>query len=118
MDEPKVEVLAVLEEIRDILNRIYTCFEDQYLEIQKRKYAEKVSKFEGMLTDIRRKIFPLLFDKRHLTQVEIASFVGVSKQAVSKFVSLLIENDLINQVSENGKPIYDDKYDLEKFLQK
>jgi predicted XRE-type DNA-binding protein len=118
MDEPKGEVLEVLAEIRDTLNRIYTCFEDEYLEIQKRKYGEKVKAFEAMLTDVRRKIFPLLFDKRHLSQVEIAQAVGISQPAVSKFVSLLIENDIIEQIEEADKIIYRDKYDLIKLVQK
>jgi predicted XRE-type DNA-binding protein len=118
MDEPKDEVLEVLVEIRDTLNRIYTCFEDEYLEIQKRKYGEKVKVFEAMLTDVRKKIFPLLFDQRHLSQVEIAQAVGITQSAVSKFVSSLIENDIIEQVEEADKIIYRDKYDLIKLLQK
>lgn len=118
MDESKGEVLEVLVEIQDTLNRIYACFEDQYLEIQERKYGEKVKAFKAMLTDIRRRIFPLLFDKRHLSQVEIAKVVGISQPAISKFVSLLIENDLIEQVDEAEKIIYRDKYDLIKLIQK
>jgi hypothetical protein len=41
MDEQKDEVLSVLVEIRDILNRIYICFEDRYLDIQKKKSLKK-----------------------------------------------------------------------------
>jgi uncharacterized membrane protein len=118
MDEPKGEVLEILLEIRDTLNRIYTCFEDEYLEMQKRKYGEKVKAFEAMLTDVRKKIFPLLFDQRHLSQVEIAQTVGTSQPTVSKFVSSLIEKDLIEQVQEDDQIIYRDKYDLIKLLQK
>lgn len=118
MDEPKDEALAVLVEIRDTLNRIYTCFEDQYLEIQKRKYGEKVKVFEAMLTDVRKKIFPLFFDQRRLSQVDIAKVVGISQPAVSQFVRLLIENDLIEQVEEAGSITYRDKYDLSKLLPK
>jgi predicted XRE-type DNA-binding protein len=118
MDEPKGEVLEVLVEIRDTLNRIYTCFESEYFEIQKRKYGEKVIAFEAMLTDVRKKIFPLLFDQRHLSQVDIAKAVGISQPTVSQFVKLLIENDLIEQVDVAGKIIYRDKYDLIKLLRK
>ena len=118
MDEPKGEVLEVLVEIRDTLNRIYACFEDEYLEIQKRKYGEKVKAFEAMLTDVRKKIFPLLFDQKQLSQVEIAKVVGISQPAVSQFVKLLIENDLIEQVDKADKIIYRDKYDLIKLIQK
>jgi predicted XRE-type DNA-binding protein len=118
MDEPKGEVLEVLVEIRDTLNRIYACFEDEYLEIQKRKYGEKVKAFEAMLTDVRKKIFPLLFDQKQLSQGEIAKVVGISQPAVSQFVKLLIENDLIEQVDKADKIIYRDKYDLIKLIQK
>jgi len=116
MDELKDETYAVLVEIRDTLDRIYTCFEDQYLEIQKRKYGEKVKAFEEMLTTVRKKIFPLLFDQRHLSQVEIAKAIGVNQSAVSRFVSSLIENDLIEQVDEADKTIYRDKYELTKLI--
>ena len=118
MDESKDEILEVLVEIRDTLNCIYTCFEDDYLEIQRRKHGEKVKAFEAMLTDARKKIFPLLFDKRQLSQVDIADVVGVSQQAVSQFVKLLIENDIIEQVDEANQIIYRDKYNLIKLVQK
>jgi predicted XRE-type DNA-binding protein len=119
MDEPKNEVLSVLVEIRDTLNRIYTCFEDQYLEIQKKKYSEKVSTFEAMIAkDVRKKIFLLLFDKRHLSQEEIAKTVGITQPTVSKFVSSLFKNGLIEQGEENGEPTYRDPYDLMKLAQK
>jgi DNA-binding transcriptional ArsR family regulator len=116
MDEPRDEALKVLIEIRDTLNRIYICFEDQYLEIQKRKYGEKVKAFQGMLTDARKIIFPLLFDQSHLSQGEIARATGISQQAVSQFIILLIKNDLIEQFEQGGKTIYRDKYDLIKLL--
>ena len=70
------------------------------------------------MTDHRRKVFPLLFDQRHLSQSEIAKAVGISQPSVSQFVSLLIESNLIEQVKEGDKIIYHDKYDLIKFLQK
>lgn len=117
MDEPKGEVLDVLVEIRDTLNRIYTCFEDQYLEIQKRKYGEKVEAFKAMLTDVRKKVFVLLLDPRHLSQGDIARAVGITQPAVSQFVNSLIEKDLIERVEEDNKIIYRDKYDLKKWLQ-
>jgi predicted transcriptional regulator len=118
MDEPKGEILEALVEIRDTLNRIYICFEDQYLEIQNRKYGEKVEAFKASLTDVRKKVFELLFDQRHLSQGQIAQAAGISQPAVSRFVSLLIEKDLIEQVEEDNKIIYHDKYDLRKWLQK
>lgn len=72
MDNQNIEILEVLIEIRDTLNRIFICFEDEYIEIQKRKYGEKLDAFEAMLTDVRKKIFLLLFDQKHYSQVKIA----------------------------------------------
>jgi DNA-directed RNA polymerase specialized sigma subunit len=117
MDNPNDEILEILSEIRDTLNRIYYCFEDEYLEVQKRKYGEKVKAFEAMLTDARKRIFPLLFDTRQLSQGNIAKTVGISQPAVSQFVKLLIDNDLIEQVNENNRILYKDKYDLIKLIQ-
>lgn len=117
MDEPKGEVLKVLVEIRDTLNRIYTCFEDQYFEIQNRKYGEKVKAFEEMLTEPRKKVFALLVDQRLLSQGQIAKAVGIKQPSVSEFIRLLIEKDLIERVEEGNKTIYRDKYDLKKWLQ-
>lgn len=118
MDESKGEILEVLVEIRDTLNRIFVCFEDEYLEIQKRKYGEKVKAFDAILTDSRERMFPFLFDRRHLSQAEIAQAAGVTQSAVSKFISLLIENGFIEQTAEADRITYRDKYDLLKFLKK
>jgi hypothetical protein len=119
MDEQKDEVFCVLVEIRDTLNRIYTCFEDQYLEIQKGKIAEKETILKAMInTDARKKVFPLLFDKKYSSQKEIESTGVMQQSGISKFVKSLLENDIIEQVEENGKTFDRDKYDLLKSLQK
>lgn len=119
MEEQNDEVLKVLVDIRDTLNRIYTCFEDQYIEIQKNKPKARVSKFKAMLDkDVRKTIFPLLFDKRHLSQKDIAELAKTSQPTVSRFVTELIDNGLIEQAEEKGKTIYRDKYDLLKSLEK
>jgi predicted transcriptional regulator len=54
----------------------------------------------------------LLFDERHLTQTKIAESIGITQQAISVFINLLIENDIIDQVEEEGKVIYRDKYNF------
>ena len=112
------ELLEVAKEIRDILSRIYVCFEDQYLEIQRTKMEEKLKALEAVLTtSARRKIYPLLFDHRALSQVEIAKEVQVSQPTVSNFVNLLLDQGFIEQTkNENGKATYHDKYDLAKLL--
>jgi hypothetical protein len=53
--ESDEDILNVLREIRDTLNRIYVCFDDQYLEIQKQKTTKRKSTFKSMLTDQRKK---------------------------------------------------------------
>jgi DNA-binding MarR family transcriptional regulator len=111
------ELLSVIKEIRDILFRIYLCFEDQYLEIQKQKMGEKFEAFRAMLTPTRKRIYPLLFDPRHLSQVEIANEVNTSQPTVSRFVNALLAQDLIEEIKNEDRPItYRDKYDLVKLL--
>lgn len=106
-------VLEVLKEIRDILSRIYTCFEDEYVEIQRRKIGGKLEAFETVLTPDRREIYPLLFDTRQLSQREIADEVNVSQPTVSRFISALVDQELIDQIEHEGGSItYRDKYDL------
>lgn len=111
------ELLGVLKEIRNALSRIYTCFEDQYLEIQKQKVEEELAALEEMLTSPRRRIYPLLFDHRRLSQTEIANAVGITQPAVSRFISALLARDLIDRVEdEDGNVTYRDKYDLAELL--
>lgn len=116
MDEHNNEILKVLIEIKETLNRIYFCFENQYFEIQEQKNIEKIKVFESILTESRRKVFPLLFNEKHLSQSEISKIGGISQQAVSQFVKQLIDNDLIEQRNENEKVIYFDKYDLKRII--
>jgi len=112
------ELLKTVKEIRDLLIPISACFEDQYLEIQRQKLGEKIETFEAMLTPIRSEIFPLLFDPRRLSQVEIADEVNTSQPTVSRFVSILLKEDLIEQIEDNnGNILYQDKYNLVKMLQ-
>jgi predicted XRE-type DNA-binding protein len=118
MDKERDEIMGILVEIRDSLNHISVCFEDQYLEIRMRKHGKKVEAFEALLTDSRKRIFQLLFDQRNLSQVDIAQAAGVKQPAVSKFISLLIENDLIEQISDADKCIYRDNNDLCNILSK
>ena len=110
------ELLDVAKEIRELLCRIYVCFEDQYLEIQRRKAGEKLQTFEALLTPVRRKIYPLLFDPRRLSQVEIADAVKTSQPTVSRFVSMLLDQDLIEQIEDEQGIRYLDKYDFVKLL--
>lgn len=111
------ELLEVAKEIRELLSRIYVCFEDQYFEIQKKKAGEKLKALKAVLTTPERKrIYPLLFDPRNLSQAEIAKEAQVTRPAVTQFVSLLLEQGLIEQDKRNGRFIYYDKDGLAKLL--
>jgi predicted transcriptional regulator len=110
------EFLEVVKEIRDLLSRIYVCFEDQYLDIQRQKAGEKFQAFEDLLTPVRRKIYPLLFDSRRLSQVEIANTVNASQPTVSRFVTLLLDQGIIEPIEDEHGIKYVDKYDFIKLL--
>jgi DNA-directed RNA polymerase specialized sigma subunit len=112
MDGQQDNIYSVLVEIRDTLNRIFICFEDRYKEIQINKFNEMLEK------DPRKTIFPLLFDKRRLSQTQIADLAHTSQSTVSRFLTELIDNNLIEQDEENGKAVYRDKYNLLKLIQK
>jgi DNA-binding MarR family transcriptional regulator len=118
MSENNDELLEVAKEIRDILLRIFVCYEEQYTEIQRKKAAEKLKALKAVLTTSeRKKIYYLLFDPRNLSQTDIAKEVKVSQPAVSQCVNALLGQDLIEQAkSENGKVVYKDKYNLAKLL--
>jgi len=112
------ETLAMLMEIRDLLQPISACFEERYKEIQQQRLSAKQETFRGMLTDVRRKIFPLLLDPRNLPQVEIARLAKTSQPTVSRFVNILVEQDLITELkSDDGQTKYEDTYNLRKELE-
>jgi hypothetical protein len=60
----------------------------------------------------------LLFDKKYSSQKEIESTGVMQQSGISKLVKALQNNDIIEQVEENGKITYRDKYNLLKSLQK
>lgn len=110
------ELLRVLHEIRDLLVPISACFEDKYSAVQRR--AKKVEAFKATLTPVRRRIYPLLFDARHLSQVEIAEEIGITQPAVSQFVNKLLEQGFVERFNnEDGTTTYQDKYNLLDVLQ-
>ena len=111
------ELLKTLKEIRDLLIPISACFEDQYLEVQRQRRAEKQEDFRAILTPARREIYPLLFDPRRLSQAEIAGQVNTTQPTVSRFVNILLERGLIEQLEdEDGVTVYRDKYNLVELL--
>lgn len=113
------ELLTVLKDIRTLLSRIYTCFEDQYHEIQDRKMEEQIQTFESLVnTALRRRIYPLFFDSRTLSQRQIATEAGTSQSNISQFATALQDAGLIDRTQdEHGNMRYIDKYDLASRLQ-
>lgn len=108
------EILEILRNIHDLLVPISTCFEEQSEEIQRRRFGPKFKELEALLTtELRRNIFPLLFDPRHLSQVDIAKEAGTTQATVSRFISALLKRDLIEQAKdETGTVICVDKFNL------
>jgi len=112
------ELLTVLKEIRDILSRVYVCFEDQYREKQAQKAQEKLEALKGMMTPERERVYPLLFDHPRLSQAEIASRTDTSQPTVSRFIAALLEQGLIEETqSKNGSVTYVDKYDFLELME-
>jgi DNA-binding transcriptional ArsR family regulator len=106
MTGPNDELLQLLKEIRDLLVPISGCFEDQYRET-------KVKQFRELLTPTRRRVFPLLFHPRRLSQDKIAEAAQTSQPTISRFVSALLESGLIQEASDReGNPVYEDVFDL------
>lgn len=118
MTKSEQNVLAVLKEIRDLLIPISACFEEQYAEIRRQRLGAKVDTFRNMMTEARKRILPLLFDPRKLSQVEIAELANTTQPTVSRLVSILLEQGLIAQSEDaDGRIKYEDKYDLVRELE-
>lgn len=116
MEDQNAEISKTLLEIRDTLNKLFLCFEDDYFEIQKRK--SKLVDLNKILSKPRKIIFPLLFDAKHLSQAEIARLSGVSPQAVNQFIDQLLSLNIINQSKdENNIQFFIDKHNLLNYLQ-
>ena len=101
-------ILKSLTEIQDTLNKIFICYEDQYNDVKKKK--GQFNSFKETVTENRRKILAMLFSPNHTSFTEIGASAGVSKQAVSQFVSQLIEKGFIDQTKQDGKTVYIDKF--------
>lgn len=112
------EILEVLKKVHDLLVPISACFEEQFAEIQRQRFGAKFEELAALLTPVRRAIFPLLFDSRHLSQVEIAKEANTTQPTVSRFVSELLEHGLIEQTKdETGTTVYEDKFGLRGFME-
>jgi DNA-directed RNA polymerase specialized sigma subunit len=107
------QMLALLQEIRDLLKPISACHEEQYQELQTQQTKAKIEALKPLLTSVRQKIFRLLFDSKHLSQVEIAKKAGTTQPTVSRFISMLMDMEIIEpDEDDNGNVFYKDKYNL------
>lgn len=109
-------IFDVLKDIRNLLIRIEACFDDQYLQLQEKKEKERI--FRLILTEPRKRIYPLLFDEQHFSQNRIAKDTGVTQQAISSFIKVLLSEGIIEQSKEEGKVIYNDKYNFSMLIEK
>ena len=113
------DIRPLLEEIRDLLEPISACFEDEYRELQLQRTEAKHEELEEMLTPTRRLIHALLFDPRRLSQQAIADEAGTTQPTVSRFVSALLERGLIEQTKDrNGNIVYQDPLGLRKLAER
>ncbi len=118
MADSRDDILQLLIDIRDLLEPISACFKEQFVEIQRQQLGAKFEEFEALLTSKRRSVFPLLFDPRHLSQVEIAREAQTTQPTVSRFVSELLERDLIEETKdETGTTVYEDKFGLRRLME-
>jgi DNA-binding MarR family transcriptional regulator len=118
MSDPTREIVGLLEEIRDLLIPISASFEEQYDEVQKQRRETKRRQLESLLTDARRPVYPLLFDVRRLSQDAIAREANTTQPTVSRFISALLEAELIGErQDQTGATVYEDTYRLMEFLE-
>jgi hypothetical protein len=115
MTDASHEILEILEEIRNLLKPISACFDEEYREVRAREQEVRVQRFRRLLTPRRRRIYPLLFDPRRLSQVEIAREADTKQPTVSRFVSALLKSELVQERTDSsGNRVYVDRYDLRK----
>jgi uncharacterized membrane protein len=95
MTEYEREVLAVLREIKALLEPVGQNARQQYVK-------EKRQLIRDVLTDNNKRIFPLLVDPRRLTQGRIADEAGVSQATVSRFISELKKRGLIVEEKDSN----------------
>jgi DNA-binding MarR family transcriptional regulator len=118
MDGSNQDVLTALGEIRDLLIPISACFEEQYAEIQRQRLGRRLEVFRNMMTETRKRILPLLFDPRGLSQVEIAELANTTQPTVSRLVNSLLEQGLISEIEDaDGRTKYKDIHRLMKELE-
>lgn len=112
------QILVLLQEIRDLLKPISACHEEQYQKLLSQQTKAKIEVLKPLLTSVRQKIFPLLFDSKPWSQVEIAQMAGTTQPTVSRFISTLMDLELIEPTEDDkGNIFYKDKYNLANRLE-
>jgi hypothetical protein len=89
-DQEQKHIISLLQEIRDLLVPVSVCHEERYAEIQQMRLEEKVKLFESIMSPVRWRIFPLLFDPTRPSQAQIAERVGTTQPTISRFVTVLL----------------------------
>ncbi len=104
--EANEEIIGLLAEIRDLLIPISDEFREAYEERRR-----KVRLLEGAVNTIqRRKMYMAMNGKK--TQTDIAQEVGVTQGTVSRFISALADQGLVDMVpfGATERPVR--KYDI------
>lgn len=104
--ETSEEIISLLAEIRDLLIPISDEFQGAYAERQRiaRLLEEVVNTVQ------RRKMYIAMNGKK--TQTDIAQEAGVTQAAVSRFMSALVDNGLVDMVPVGATERPVRKYDI------
>lgn len=108
------DILMVLKEVKDLLLPISACFEEQYSEIRRQRWNE----LEALLDPVRRRVYPLLFDRGHRSLRAIAKEAKTNHKRVKRFADTLVREGLITQTEdEPGEVVYRDIFYLAPLLE-
>lgn len=112
MIENQDEMLTLLREIHDLLIPISESFKERFISLKGNKLMDLLS------TELKKRIFSLIVDPRNLSQIEIAKQAGTSQPSVSRLVTSLLEEELIEKrIDPSGKVYFVDRYVLLKRLE-
>lgn len=104
-------ILRLLGEIKALLEPISANHRMQFLREQERL-------LKGMITPVSRRVIPLLFDPRRLTQARIAKLAEVSQPTVSRIVADLKKRGLITEEKDsNFNSKYVDRFNLVQLIE-
>lgn len=115
MEDNYKEITESLLEIKEILQKIFICYEEEYKAIQQRK--QKIDELNSIIKGPSNMMFKLLFDPNHLNQRDIARICNISQPTVSRCIDQLISQGFIEPIKdEENKITYIDKFNLLQYI--